>query len=144
MKLRIEKERLIITADEDERKILQTIKDEDPGCFESEMCYDLLEKLFTDDEFQWTSPIVTGDMLSDDVPILAIFGDPEDVKHENCNGFDYEGCPVLYRWVFMDYAVAFVQEHLLEFGEAKFTGGKYMDRGQAELLNKNFEFSMRD
>lgn len=146
-----------MTVDEEERKLLQALRDEDPDKFERDQTmYDLLENLTTNDSFMWLPEGFTGDLTS--APILAVLGDEERapaeaIKDDDLFGSGLYPCgrdeggircqPILWRWAFMNYAVTSPQRDLLESGKAVWHGGDYVERPGVTLAYLEREQSLR-
>ena len=137
---------LVITADEEDRKILQSFKDDweeqDRNFVSDDALYEALESLTCNSELMWSDALSINALTS--APILAIFGeDEEDIfasgeftppTNENnyrcvgyritgSNGKTVTGERILQAWAYMDYQVRSPQEDLLEYGKAVFTLG---------------------
>lgn len=105
---RIELNKLVMSADADEQKLLRDLYEEDPDRFDTDdFMYDYFEDYVTNRGLQWSSASETGDLT--DAPILAIF--------------DGETERIVQRWAFMDYQVTTPQRQLMERGEAAWEGG---------------------
>jgi len=99
--------RLIITADEQDRKDLRELEAEGNHIHSDNAMHEFFEPLTCNSDLDWTNPEMTGDLT--DAPMLAT------------HGGDF-GC-VVERWAFMDYQVRSVLEDLRDMGEVVFVGG---------------------
>jgi len=124
MKFEYDDNKLTIIADEDDKRELQEILDEDPDYFASrDATYDFFESLIANSELSWIDPIDTGDLT--DAPILGILDYDESVNSKTgpYGAVDVgmgEYAPILHRWGFMDYQIRSVLEDLLEKGKVIF------------------------
>lgn len=137
---------LVITADDEDRKILQAFKDDlegqDLNFVSNDALYDALEHLTCNSELSWSDALSIAALT--DAPVLAIFGENEEdifasgeftppsfKNNQRCvgyritgsNGETIEGEKILQAWAYMDYQVRSPQEDLLEYGEAVFQLG---------------------
>ena len=133
---------LTVTIDEQEQVNLCQIRDEEPDDFgSSDMERDYLEPLTCNSELQWINPADTGDLT--DAPMLGITGGevagclcevwthkhkptgldarPLGWIHTSQDGATKFFTPILYRWVFMPYAVRSFLADLADTGKAVFT-----------------------
>jgi|SRR5688572_8467707 len=121
--------RLVIKADEAERKELREIQECGGDCQCDVSMHDFLEPLTCNSELEWIPEGVTGDLTS--APMLGILGEPTPGAGGILAGRwpDSAGIsqgwfqPILERWAFMDYQVRSVLEDLRDKGEAVFVGG---------------------
>jgi len=122
---------MIMKVDDEDRALLQTLKDEDPEAFGTDdFMYDYFEAFVANNEYQWTRPEYCGALT--DAPMLAIYGKERELREgENTDFLNVVGHwdgitwieDVEKAWAFMDYAVTSPQEQLLENGSAVWQKG---------------------
>ena len=124
-------EKLVITADEEERKLLRQQREEDPDLFVSDAAmYDAFDTLIANSELWWLDSSDTGDLTS--APILGIlspeqpggngkYGKVMAGRWRDDGGIMqtwYQG--IEQRWGFMNYQVRSPLEDLADTGLAVF------------------------
>lgn len=132
MKYRIDAVSLVLTVNKKEQAWLQKQKVTNFAFESDNFLYDLLECLFTNDEFTWLPEGTTGDLTS--APMIGVLGEEiyGSPSLKERVGFYHVGRdvdevfrPVLRRWAFMDYAVTSPQAQLADLGECSWEGGEY-------------------
>lgn len=136
LKQRVEPNWLVISIDAAGLTQLRELHDEDPEGFDSNnVMTDVFDHLLGSSELQWGTASETGDLT--DGPMLIILGEERlltEDQAKDCSGYSVTsrhynerfGCPIVSRWVFMDYAVTSPQRRLLEKGVVLFQGGAFM------------------
>ncbi len=157
MRLSFQADRLVMTVDAAEQAELKALFDEDEDRFhKDDVMEDLFEPLVCNSEFEWGVEGITSDLTSG--PMLVISGREERAK-KRCSGSleDFYGTgrfpvgawdgfiwckPILFRWVFMDYAVTSPQVELAKHGRAVWLGGAYLER-PGNYQPQDFDCSLR-
>ena len=137
---------LVITANDEDRKILQSFKgdweEQGRNFVSDDALHATFENLLCNSELSWSDALSINALTN--APILAIFGeDEEDIfasgeftpptneNNHRCvgyritgsNGKTITGERILQAWAYMDYQVRSPQEDLLDYGKAVFTLG---------------------
>ena len=119
-------EKLVITADEEERELLRQQREEDPDLFVSDAAmHDAFDSLLANSALEWIDPSDTGDLTS--APMLGILS-PEQPGGNGEYGKVLVGrwdgqtwyCGIEHRWAFMNYQVRSPLEDLADTGLAVF------------------------
>ena len=81
MKMTFEDEMLVMTVDAAEQDSLKRMRDADPHKFGlNDTLYEMLDDLFSNDEFVWLPEGFTGDLTS--APMIGILGDEEEMPRD--------------------------------------------------------------